>query len=371
MPWLPRKIFHDWPQDAKELSTPEVAKLYASGFAGCKPSPEAWERFRAAMMWPNGEKVAHEFGFADSGAGKLVIPFIFVLEMFPGCWPGRQGQARGDCVSWGTRNAGLLTMACDIVSGQPDQVSGKPEEKPEVSPEGIADGVLSTEAIYWYRRHGGDGWQCPDAATVACKEAGLVVRKNYAELGFDLTTYSGKTAGKWGSNVPPTNVQDITNDHLIHQATENGSFEAIRDFLFNGYGISTCGSEGLSNTRDENGVAKRSGSWAHAMAYIGADDRDVVKQKYGGPLVLDLNSWAKWNSGPRDILDSASLVPPEKKDLWIQLGIVNTQTGNIMIPEGSCWVKYSEMKNREAIAFSGAVGWPARAPSVLDWSKFV
>jgi hypothetical protein len=251
-------------------------------------------------------------------------------------------------------------MVCDIISGLPDEQTGRPEEKPDVPEAGVADGVLSTETFYWHRGYDGDGWHCPAAATVATKTSGLFVRKPYDDLGVDLTRYSGRTAGAYGRRSPPENIRKAGVAHLIHQATEARSFEAVRDLLYNGYGFSTCGGQGLSDSRDENGVSKRQGSWAHAMAYIGADDRDVIKQIYNEPLVLDLNSWAKWNGGPRDIYQSAALVPPEKKEAWIAAGIVNASTGNIMIPEGSCWVRYSEMRNREMIAFSGANGWPAK-----------
>lgn len=360
--WKPRKnLFQDWPKDAKNLSVERVRELYDNGFAGAKHSPEALERFRASMLQSDGEHVAHTTKMADTGAGKLVVPFVHVLEMFPGCWPGKQGQGRGSCVAWNTKNAALLTMCCDIISGQPDEKTGKPEEKPDVPEAGIADGVLSTEAIYWYRGYDGDGWFCADAARVACQKGGIVVRKSYPDLGFNLTSYSAKTEGKWGRTPPPAKVQDMTDDHLIHQSTQVQTFEATRDFLYNGYGVSTCGSEAWTDTRDENGVSRRSGNWAHAMAEIAVDDRTEIKQLYGEPLVLSLNSWAKWNSGPRDIYKSAALVPPYKKELWIQRGIVNPQTGNIMIPEGSCWIRWSECKRRERFVLSGANGWPRKA----------
>ncbi len=366
MAWGRRK-FTDWPDDAKELPTERVRALYESGFAGAKYDKEKVEAFRAEMLQPDGEKIVHATGMADTGAGKLVIPFVHVLEMFPNCWPGRQGQARGDCVSWGTRNASLGTMVADIVSGQPDEKTGKPEEKPDVPPEGIADGVLSTEAFYWHRGYNGDGWFCAEAASVACKKSGLVVRRDYPELGVNLTSYSGGTAGKYGKSAPPANIRDLFDDHLIHQATQAGGLEARRDFLFNGYFLLDCGGEGYSDKRDQNGVSKRSGSWAHSMTEIGVDDRDVIKQQYNEPLVLILNSWAKWNSGPRDILQSANLVPVGKKEIWLQAGIINPSTGNIMIPEGSFWAPWSHVKGREVYAFSGANGWPAKKLPDLTW----
>lgn len=361
--------FQDWPRDAVGLTAEQVIGLYRSGFAGCKADPEARERLRASMAYPSAEDACHHFGIADSGAGKLVIPFVYVLEMFPGCWPGRVGQGRGSCVAWSSRNAALLTMACDILTGKPDEKTGVVEGPPDVPEAGVADGVLSTEAIYWYRGYDSDGWSCEAAAEVVCQKGGLVVRKNYPEVGIDLTTYDAQAEGRYGRRAPPANVRDITDDHLIHTATYSQSFEATRDLLYNGYGVSTCGGEGLSEVRDEHGVSRRSGDWSHAMHYCGADDRDVIKQLYGEPLVLDLNSWAKWNRGPRDIYQSAALVPPEKKELWTRLGIVNPQTGNVMIPEGSCWVRYSEMRRRVMIAFSGANGWPAK-DLPLNFSPF-
>lgn len=367
MPWKARAKFMDWPKDAKELDTVKVIEMYENRFAGAKYDPEAVARFRAEMLQPDADQVCHSTGMAENGAGKLVVPFVHVLEMFPGCWPGSQGQARGDCVSWGTRNAALLTMVCDIISGQPDEKSGKPEEKPEVPPDGIADGVLSTETFYWWRGYNGDGWMCAEAARVACQKSGLMVRRNYQEFGVDLTRYSGRNAGLYGARSPGSDISKISGEHLIHQSTAASSFEARRDLLYNGYGCQDCGGEGYSSSRDENGVSKRSGSWAHSMCEIAVDDRDEIKQKYGEPLVCILNSWAKWNSGGRDIINSAGLVPADKKKRWAELRITNPTTGNIMIPDGSFWTPWSHCKNREVYAFSGAHGWPKRKVDPLDW----
>lgn len=207
-------------------------------------------------------------------------------------------------------------------------------------------------------------WMCPAAATVATKKSGLFLRKNYSDLGVDLTRYSGRNAGIYGAKAPGREIAEVADDHLIHQATSVSSVDSVRDLLWNGYGVSTCGSEGYSNKRDQNGMSKRSGSWAHAMAAIGVDDRDIAKQTFGEPVVLILNSWAIWNSGPRDIIDSVKLVPPEKKEKWIKSGLVNPSTGAIMIPDGSFWTPWSQCKNREFIGFSGVNGWPKKS---LPW----
>lgn len=363
MPWLPRHTFLDWPEDKNQLPVDEVIKMYESGFAGAKFSQDALDQFAADQPEPDGEAVARKYGLADTGAGKLVIPYVFVMEMFPGCYPG-PAQERGDCVSHGAKNASLITMCCDIVSGLPDEKTGKPEQPPEVSEEGIRNGVLSSEAFYWHRGYNGDGWMCAAAANVATKKSGLFVRKNYPELGVDLTKYSGRNAGLYGSRAPGAEIQKVGSEHLIHAATEVTTFESRRDFAYNGFGLIDCGGEGYSDRRDENGVSVQSGSWAHSMCEIGVDDRDVIKQKYGQPLVLIMNSWGNWNSGGRDIYQSSALVPSDKKDLWVQRGIVNASTGNIMIPEGSFWAKWSHVKNREVFAFNGALGW---AKKELPW----
>jgi hypothetical protein len=149
--------------DVEELmSIKDIVSKYEAGYAGCWSDPDSKAEFRAYIQSQGfsylGIDNAYRFGWAGDAAGKLIIPFVFNDRVFPGCMPG-PAQARGDCVSHGAKNAALLTLCCEIVAGKPDEVSGKLEGTPEISAEGIRQGVLSTEAIYWWRRHGGDGWQ--------------------------------------------------------------------------------------------------------------------------------------------------------------------------------------------------------------------
>lgn len=326
-----------WKQDTDEVTPYEVVRRYESGMAGVWQDDEAKEKLLASVGWPDGEKAAHEFGIADSAAGELVPAWLGVERVFPGCWPG-SAQTRGDCVSHSTRNGGLTAVVGDILSGKPDAVSGKMEDKPgDVSATGLSDGIFSTEAIYWWRDHGGDGWSCGHASTVLRSESGLWVRKDYPELGVDLSKYSGSTAGKYGRSNPPAEYLAEGAKHRIREVTEVSSFEQVRDFLANGYGISTCGGEGWSSSRDENGFSRRQGGWSHALAYIGADDRPAIKEKYGEPLVLILNSWGRWNGGGRRVLGTS-----------------------FDIPEGSFWAKWSDCSRRDMYAYSGVNGWPKR-----------
>ena len=59
------------------------------------------------------------------------------------------------------------------------------------------------------------------------------------------------------------------------------SYEEIIDAISAGYGVQTDGGEGFSKQCDDNGVAKRSGSWSHSMSIHGFIDTPEFKAKYG------------------------------------------------------------------------------------------
>lgn len=322
---------------------------YENGLRGVYVDLEARERL-AKMVSDQGQSFnaadcVISYGLYGTGEGKLSMPFAIIEKIFPGSLPA-SAQGVGSCVAHSTRNACLGSLACEIAAGKPDEKSGKVEGVPDVSETGRLDGVLSTEGLYWYRGHSGaDGWSCDSAAEVACKY-GLWLRKNYDSIGIDLTKYSARIETKWGRPFPPDEVKAIGQEHLVRTTTRARSFEEVRDLLANGYCISSCGGESFSATRDENGVSSRTrGGWAHAMAYLGCDDRPETHRKYGGPLVHVQNSWGpRWGSGGRRVLGT-----------------------NVDIPLGGFWARWSDIKSRYAIAFSGLNGWP---PQSLDrWFK--
>jgi hypothetical protein len=163
------------------------------------------------------------------------------------------------------------------------------------------------------------------------------LRKKYDEINVDFTSYSSRNAGIYGSQTPPESWRKIGAPHLMRTATVLDTYEQLRDMLANGYGVSSCGGEGFSNTRDMNGVSKRQGGWAHALAYIAVDDRPEIIKLYGEPLILVANSWGNWNDGGRRIFGTF-----------------------VDIPIGAFWAKWSDIKNRDMIALSGANGWPPK-----------
>lgn len=335
---LPNTKF--WGEQVGSLALPDLIKRYEDGFAGVVPDPEKsaafWQEIESNGGTRYGSDAATANGWDGSAAGKLIATWLHVEKVFPGCWPGAP-QERGDCVSHSQRNANLTTLSCEIVSGKPDEQTGKVEGIPDLPPKGISEGVLASAYLYWWRGYNGDGWNCDTAADVSIKR-GQLLMKEYKSLGIDLTEYSGSIAGKYGSRQPPSEIENEGKLHIVRTATELQSFEEIRDFLANGYGISSCGGEGFSSSRNEDGVSERRGSWAHAMAYIGADDRDEIKSKYGGPLVLLQNSWGKFNTGSRRVLGTG-----------------------FDIPEGSFWARWKDVSRRYVVAMSSVAGWPSKS----------
>ena len=338
MPKLPK--YEPWPEEAVDLDQSQVIDLYRNGSMGAFKQPEEREALREYLKnsggYPDGEQALYDYGLVGLGEGKLILPFLAVTKLWPNAWPG-PGQTTGDCVSWGTRNSCLVTLAAEILQGHPDEVTGEVEGPPVVSAEGEANGVLATEPIYGDRGHGGQGASCERLARHVTEWGGLMVRQNYADLGIDLTKYNSSIGAKWGGSGTPDAVKGVAKLHQVRTATTLKGAEQTRDMLASMRGVNTCSSLGFSNTRDENGYSKQSGSWAHSQAIIGYDDRDETKQKYGGPLALWLNSWGKWNSGPRLIRDTA-----------------------INIPEGAYWTDAKHCDRCSLIAFSATNGWPAQ-----------
>ena len=253
------------------------------------------------------------------------------------------GTVVHNCVSHGAKNAVLATMCNEIVAAVADEVTGKLEEAPEIPANGIRDGVLSPEAIFWWRRHSSDGWFCEEAGETLLENCGAMLRQDYPDLGIDLTRYSLANSKKYGANPPTGKIADQCKKNLVRTATLIDSWEALRDLTANGYGVNTCGSEGFDPNRDANGVSKRKGSWAHSMAVYGTDDREQIHSTYGGGLVLVAQSWGPgWGSGGRRILGT-----------------------NIDIPLGCFWVKWADWKKRWQCAYSGHAGWPRQ--QLPDW----
>ena len=320
----------------------QIIKDYERGFRGVYDNPQADADLAAFLQANGGYASAGDaittYGLAESGSGKVSLPYLAALYFYPNCLPGG-AQGRGSCVAWNTRNAALVSYCSYLLFGQ----NVEKFRPPVVSPVAIDNGVASTEAIYWFRHHSGDGWQGSEAAQVAIEKAGLVLRQKYPDVGLDLTEYNAKTEGQWGMTEPPENVRAVLKNNLVSNATVCKTYNEVRDMLANGFALSTTGSEAFTDHRDAYGACNRSnGTWFHAMAAIAVDDREEIVSRYGGGLICLQNSWGNYLSGPDKVMGT-----------------------NFRIPTGSFWARWKDVSERYFIAMGPAKGWPAsRMP---DW----
>ena len=312
---------------------------YSAGFVGCRHDPRADEMLADRIVRfggdPDGGAVAYEWGLENAGAGKLTALFATVESVFPGCLPG-PSQLWGDCVSWGCSRALLASLAAEIYDSRADEVTGNIEGAPELPADGIRNSVIAAESLFAWRGFSSDGWVCSEAAQVACQQ-GFLIRKPYPHLGIDLTNYTKKTIQLGGATPPGGDWLAESKQHIARTATFLKGREQCRDFLASGYGIFNCSGLGFESVRDENGVSRQRGSWAHSQAFLGYDDRPETIKKYGQALVHWQNSWASFNSGPRGVMGTT-----------------------LLIPNGSYWALADTIDRCQCIALSSVAGWPRR-----------
>jgi len=314
-------------------------EAYSSGFVGCRKDPRADEVFADYVLRyggdPNGANVAYDWGLEQAGAGKLSTLWVTLEKVFPGCLPG-PSQLYGDCVSHGSAHCLGGSIAAEIWSNKPDEVTGRLEGVPDMPEEGIKNFPIAPESLFAWRGYNGDGWVCSEAAKTAC-EKGFLIRKPYPELKIDLTEYNEKTIKLGGATPPGEAWLRESKQHVARTATFVKGREQARDFLASGFAVFNCSNLGFERTRNEDGVSRQVGSWGHSQCFLGYDDRPETHKKYGQALVLWCNSWAKWNSGPRKVMGT-----------------------DLLIPEGCYWALADTIDRCQCIALSSVAGWPRR-----------
>lgn len=260
---------------SNEFNKPsDLLKAYREGFMGSWCDPKDTDKLLGELPHPLFGAAA--YNLYGSGKGKLSLPFKNLLTFDPNFGPSEK-QVQGDCVSHATRNAVDVTRSCEIVNGDREEF--------------LARGAV--EAIYGSRGHGGEGMSCSVAARFVNKAGGLLIRKQYGDI--DLSTYSS-VGGKWGRTGIPQELINEAKKNPVKTISLISTIEQARDAIANGYGISVCSMSGFSSRRDKYGIASRSGSWSHAMAWIGMDDTNEI---YKETLFLVQNSWGIWNNGPK------------------------------------------------------------------------
>lgn len=292
-------------------SPQELLDAYNNGLLGAECDPDDLKKLLGELKNPLFGVAAYDL--AESGEGKLSLPFKSLLKFDPGFGPAER-QTTGDCVSHSTRNAVDITRAVEI------DINGEAESF-------VARGA--TEGIYQSRSHMGQGMTCSGAARYVNSQGGVLVRKDYGEV--DLSTYNSSLGAR--KRIPNSVFIKEAAKHQVKTISMVTTIEEARDALANGYALSCCSMLGFSSRRDKNGISRRQGRWAHAMAWIACDD---TRELFNETLFLIQNSWGKWNAGPK-------------------------RHGQ---PDGSFWVRESDaraiLNARGSFVFSNFDGFPAR-----------
>jgi hypothetical protein len=335
----------DMPPPAEFNTEEECVSYYEGGGEGCIYDPDGAEECEAQEDGVFGD-AAQKYGIADSGKGKLSL-------LYPGVWKvsgreewfqGKISQCTGDCVSRSQSHSAISTLAHAVLNGNGSW--------PDIPDESYRSGMpWSPTATYWLKHSGVSGWSCAAAARES-KKIGLVIAKHYDNPSIgDLLkpeNYKTSTIAKYCHRGPPEDAFKDLNYCVTqtYSRSNTSKFEEIRDALANGYGVSTCGGQGYSRSRDAHGVAKRSGHWSHALSLIGCDSTEWAIKNYGEPLYLVLNSWGHYMGKDRPHPQGNTSIPG--------------------IPAGSFWCTVSSFSGRDSYIFSSVKGFPPQ--KLPDWN---
>ena len=251
-----------------------ILNHYKNGFIGSVCDPEDVAKLMGELPMPVFGAAA--YNLEGDGDKKLSLPYKSLLKFDPKFGP-LEKQTTGDCVAHSTRNAIDVTRAVEI------DIKG---EKEEFRARG------ANEAIYQSRGHRGQGMSCSQAARYVNQTGGLLIRKDYDSV--DLSKYNSSLGAN--HKIPNSIYKSEAHKHPIQTISNVRTVEEARDALANGYCLSVCSMYGFSSRRDTNGIAKRSGQWSHAMAWVACDD---TRERLNETLFLVQNSWGMWNSGPK------------------------------------------------------------------------
>lgn len=282
--------------------------------------------------------------FGDTPAGRAVqgdeakdVLLTDAALAVRGSWlPIRDQKDVGSCVSFGTvaaiEHLILIQMANAMQAGLPP-----PSDYHDLAQEVVYGG---SRVEVGGGRIRGDGSVTAWAGDFV-KRWGVVPRARYNSI--DLTTYSTSTCRKFGQTGVPDDLEDVARQSPVKSITFVRSADEAWKAIGNGYPIAVgaqlgFGSRGPWN-RDADGFVKASGSWSHCTAILG---RVTVNGRKG---FLLMNSWGE--------------------------GVHKGPKGGKNIPDSGCFfVEYATadrmFKEGDAIAFSDAVGFPAK--KLPDWN---
>jgi hypothetical protein len=247
-------------------------------------------------------------------------------------------QGIGDCVSQGWARGATCVFSVDYINGQRTDFY-----------------LISSESIYAGRAEIGqgswsDGWY-GSAAAKYVRERGLLYRKSYTSGSetVDLTSYSAQRAKQWGyyglgGKAGKHWLEAEAAKHKVPEVALITTTGEAKAALANGYAIPVCSNVGFDpvpTPRDQNGVAKANGNWAHCMVSLG-----FYTLQGGETVFVIFNSWG----------DNASAGPG----------------GPHAIPGGAFAIRERDMARilaaRDSFAISGPNGFERRDIDHETWA---
>lgn len=303
---------------------------------GYTPDPQGTRDFLSSLQNPQLSDKNDKFRNFTSDKPVLLYRYLYdAYFQYSGGekWVvGEQGI--GDCVSWG------FAHACDINSAVQYRLGETSRWQP-----------IATEPIYGgsrvearnVRRGGYSDGSYGGAAAKWLKNWGVLHRKNYPELGFDLSVYSAQRAKSWGNygnggKNDNGKADEKAKEFPVKDVALVTTFDEAAAAITSGYPVAVCSMQGFSSTRDKDGFAAQTKRWAHCMVFIGV--------RYDRKGLLCLNSWGPdWIRGPKWPDD---------------------------MPEGSFWVEERTvnkmLSQKDSFAVSGVKGFPFRDLRHGEWT---
>ena len=275
------------------------------GPMGWEPDQRAVEKLDSscASFASAGHKIA------TTGEGKVVLLHDYIRQVAGG--DIIREQTIGDCVSQAYAGA-VDCLACVEIGLKKDHERWGGAEN-------------ASEWIYWGSRvqvgkgrlGAGDGSVGAWAAEFV-RDYGTLIRTTYGPV--DLRKYSGDRAKAWGMPrfQPSPGLMETAKPYRVQQVSLVTTYEQVRDAIANGFPVVVCSNQGFTDQRDDDGFARASGVWGHALLMYGVDDNPRR------PGILSLNSWGRsWISGPKRHKQADG-------SFWIDAAVINRMVGGQM-----------------------------------------
>lgn len=245
--------------------------------------------------------------FEETPAGKSADPLpkqAYLWQAYVKLYgtnpPVQDQNPIGSCVSFGSARAFERSLAVQIMQGDPFKFRHVVEE--------VIYGGSRVEIGGGRIR--GDGSVGAWAAKFLT-QYGAPPRGVYGQ--YDLSKYSPNLCRAWGRTGVPDDFEAEVKKYPAGDCAMVTSADAAQRALAKGYGIFVCSDQGFTRQRDENGVCRASGSWAHCMCIDGYHTDDSgrvyfhIENSWGPDYHVGPVGWGDPNTGgfyaARDVVE--------------------------------------------------------------------